>query len=154
MGSLEQKMSLQCLYGLDREVLHTSLPPASVVQCGSRWGHISSNHQHPCREWEGCQNTTGEHHRTQLHARNRLLENCEMKWNGIVMCDLKWNLSYLMELDWLCNGRPCRTYLPSFKRCVVDGLVQERRNSSALAVELCVSCTIPSNYDLHWLDAP
>ena len=26
----------------------------------------------------------------------------------------------------------------------LDGLVQERRNSSALAVELCLSCTNPS----------
>ena len=26
----------------------------------------------------------------------------------------------------------------------VDGLVQERRNSSALAMELCLSCTNPS----------
>ena len=26
----------------------------------------------------------------------------------------------------------------------IDGLVQERRNSSALAMELCLSCTNPS----------
>ena len=29
----------------------------------------------------------------------------------------------------------------------MDGLVQERRNSSALAMELCLSCTKPSIYD-------
>ena len=29
----------------------------------------------------------------------------------------------------------------------IDGLVQERRNSSALAMELCLSCTNPSIYD-------
>ena len=30
-----------------------------------------------------------------------------------------------------------------------DGLVQERRNSSALAMELCLSCTNPSIYQLE-----
>ena len=29
----------------------------------------------------------------------------------------------------------------------LDGLVQERRNSSALAMELCLSCTNPSIWD-------
>ena len=30
--------------------------------------------------------------------------------------------------------------------CYIDGLVQERRNSSALAMELCLSCTNASTY--------
>ena len=73
--NLEKKC--RCNASVANIVPHSSSPPASVVQCGSRWGHISSNHQHPCREWEGCQNTTGEHHPTQLHARNKLPENCK-----------------------------------------------------------------------------
>ena len=32
---------------------------------------------------------------------------------------------------------------------MIDGLVQERHNSSALAMELCLSCTDPSR--LFWL---
>ena len=31
----------------------------------------------------------------------------------------------------------------------VDGLVQERRNSSALAMELCISCTNPPKWCIH-----
>ena len=34
------------------------------------------------------------------------------------------------------------------RRSHFDGLVQERRNSSALAMELCLSCTNPSNFSL------
>ena len=36
----------------------------------------------------------------------------------------------------LCQISPCNPYF--------DRLVQERRNSSALAMELCLSCTMPS----------
>ena len=31
----------------------------------------------------------------------------------------------------------------------IDGLVQERRNSSALTMELCLSCTYPSIYMIY-----
>ena len=34
-----------------------------------------------------------------------------------------------------------------------DGLVQERRNSSALAMELRLSCTNPSIYNIHLYQA-
>ena len=33
----------------------------------------------------------------------------------------------------------------------IDGLVQERRNSSALAMELCLSCTNPSIWKLQFM---
>ena len=35
----------------------------------------------------------------------------------------------------------------------MDRLVQERRNSSALAMELCLSCTNPSKFGLNILGA-
>ena len=52
--------------------------------------------------------------------------------------------------------RECSVYLQSFFWAErVDGLVQEKRNSSALAMELCLSCTNPSvlvcNTSLWWM---
>ena len=35
----------------------------------------------------------------------------------------------------------------------IDGLVQEKRNSSALAMELRITCTNPSNYTLRHADS-
>ena len=41
-------------------------------------------------------------------------------------------------------------YIISFcSLCYIDGLVQERRNSSALAMELRMSCTNPSIYAIY-----
>ena len=39
--------------------------------------------------------------------------------------------------------------IPTDKYYLFDGLVQERRNSSALAVELRLSCTNPSIYAVY-----
>ena len=39
------------------------------------------------------------------------------------------------------------SYIRDFMELLyIDGLVQERRNSSALAIELCLSCTYPLIY--------
>ena len=56
-------------------------------------------------------------------------------------------------LLWVFSGRMTVWFLQ------IDGLMQERRNSSALAMELCLSCIYPSRWGLTvchkfcwWLD--
>ena len=41
-----------------------------------------------------------------------------------------------------------------FEKHKINGLEQERRNSSALAMELCLSCTNPSKYVFYFLSFP
>ena len=49
-----------------------------------------------------------------------------------------------------CSAIVCRhrQHTATTQHSHLDGLVQERRNSSALAMELCLSCTKPSTQ--HW----
>ena len=52
-------------------------------------------------------------------------------------------------LGWKWQGLECCYRHSSW--CHFDGLVQERRNSSALAMELHLSCTNPSICTLSWM---
>ena len=64
------------------------------------------------------------------------------------ICPSTWSILN----TYFCNsggaGQNSSDALTSEKMCLehIDGLVQERRNSVALAMELCLSCTNPSIY--------
>ena len=87
-----------------------------------------------------------------------------------------WSLvACIMSSDWVIIGsntgllavqhqaitQSCQFYVPNFKSIWpnwmlqtqqphdIDGLVQERRNSSAIAMELHLSCTNPWNWSLR-----
>ena len=60
-----------------------------------------------------------------------------------ILCAWKWTQMFvplefkqLIILSFLCK-------IDVHDRAYIDGLVQERCNSSALAIELCLSCTNP-----------
>ena len=60
------------------------------------------------------------------------------------------------HFDFLCDSVPSTCLILSEPQLCyndetgIDGLVQERRNSSVLAMELHLSCTNPSDYDTSW----
>ena len=64
-----------------------------------------------------------------------------------------WYLTDLMwkSCDWPSHHLPAAvSFFSCFEKCYINGLMQERRNSSASAMELRLSCTNPST----WLLAP
>ena len=64
------------------------------------------------------------------------VEQCT-DWSGV--CCMRWSLCYPFSK---CHNN----MLLDSSYLHIDGLVQERRNSSALAMELRLSCTNPSIY--------
>ena len=59
----------------------------------------------------------------------------------------------LSDQQWWCwLVEVCLTYCLSLQ--YIDGFVQERRNSSALALELRLSCTNPSIWGYNWSAGP
>ena len=78
------------------------------------------------KSWMGCM-TTGDAYYWREHYKEKLLW-CVTREGG-------WKGYYVIIPEWIVP------YSISHKH--IDGLVQERRNSSALAMELCLSCTNP-----------
>ena len=89
------------------------------------------------------------------------MQKISVKWGSEAYCGCGftanvcqcWHVSRLYGLSFKCHHSK-RAYLwwadkpPHYTReeLYIDGLVQERRNSSALAMELRLSCTNPSIY--------
>ena len=63
--------------------------------------------------------------------------------NNICIWGTEYILHWLFELQFKFS-RYLSLYYTGVPLYHIDGLVQERRNSSALAMELCLSCTNPS----------
>ena len=63
-------------------------------------------------------------------------------------------ISTYLTARWPAESKSASLVNGFLQSCLVnhiEGLVQEKRNSSALAMELRLSCTKPSIYNLHWI---
>ena len=92
------------------------------------------------REFGSSRESTGE----PLNSHPRILAP---NWREITGVDCtQWSWVHEIKLHLFCNDLLHVTFFLVIK--YIDGLVQEIRNSSALAMELRLSCTNPSIWDL------
>ena len=71
---------------------------------------------------------------------------------NFVVSNLILKLFNTVQMDWWMHGWMDNGWVESTKESTneqIDGLMQERRNSSALAMELCLSCIDPSKWTHH-----
>ena len=130
-----EKIDLKMLFGKGRpSCLGLSVLIASISFLDSTYPELKTETTRGSRSGIYLLNPYGTFH---YHIRCVIKTSCKVskaRQCFEIPCTLKYGIKAALLLR----------YLPNFKPIYFDGLVQERRNSSALAMELRLRCTKPS----------